>query len=266
MKDPTRIPRVLEALREVWEGQPDLELATLFSVLSNRGVGWGTSDEELVAALNQMASAHPARVTDSDRVFALVRTESPAATVTLDGVGRRITVRNADRELQPVSWRYHALSRCEVGMPLVADDRAGIRHRLGVVAGIDCLTRPADPFAGGAAEPEPAGGVEDNPNATEPRVGSAMTPAVIGHQVWGAYTEDEHVASLVVIDARRVSRWQKHERGIVTESVRWRSLSGALPGQPLVVIPMSGEPPIECGTTRDIFPIDPGILSADEGA
>ena len=39
MPDPTRIPTVLDELRLTWEGQPELSLATLFGVLSNRGVG-----------------------------------------------------------------------------------------------------------------------------------------------------------------------------------------------------------------------------------
>ena len=54
MHDPLRIPGVLDAVRRVWEGQPDLTLPTLFAMLANRGVGWGAGDEDLLRELAAM--------------------------------------------------------------------------------------------------------------------------------------------------------------------------------------------------------------------
>ncbi|APT93262.1 hypothetical protein CPHO_10560 [Corynebacterium phocae] len=59
MKDPTRIDKVIASLRAAWEGQPDLPLATLLGVVSNAGIGWGSSDEQLVEVLEELASVHP---------------------------------------------------------------------------------------------------------------------------------------------------------------------------------------------------------------
>ena len=60
MKDPTRIPVIVDALQRVWEGQPDLSLAEIWGMLETRGVGWATTDEELLGQLRSLIDAHPA--------------------------------------------------------------------------------------------------------------------------------------------------------------------------------------------------------------
>ncbi|WP_408932804.1 hypothetical protein [Corynebacterium marquesiae] len=59
MDDPTRIDPTLESLRRAWEGQPNLSLPTFFAMLANQGIGWGATDDELVAELERQARVHP---------------------------------------------------------------------------------------------------------------------------------------------------------------------------------------------------------------
>ena len=62
MHDPTRIPSIVRALERTWEGQPDLSLAQLMGVLQNRGLGWGTTDDEAVALLAAVEREHPSLI------------------------------------------------------------------------------------------------------------------------------------------------------------------------------------------------------------
>ena len=62
MHDPTRIPRLTQALQRAWEGQPDLTLAQLIGVLENSGLGWGTTDEEAVELLEAVEREHPSLI------------------------------------------------------------------------------------------------------------------------------------------------------------------------------------------------------------
>lgn len=62
MKDPSRIPPVVAQLQKVWEAQPDLALPTLLGILGNRGIGWGSTDEDLVEALNTMYTENPGEI------------------------------------------------------------------------------------------------------------------------------------------------------------------------------------------------------------
>ena len=62
MHDPTRIPQLIAALQEAWEGQPDLSFAQLVGVLENRGLRWGTSDTELLEMLGELSSEHPSLI------------------------------------------------------------------------------------------------------------------------------------------------------------------------------------------------------------
>ena len=74
MIDPTRIPGVLDAVRRAWEGQPDLSLPTLFGVLANEGIGWGSTDEDLVTALAAMERTRPGFLPRIDDRVTLPRT------------------------------------------------------------------------------------------------------------------------------------------------------------------------------------------------
>lgn len=59
MKDPTRIPGVMQVLQQAWEAQPELSFAELFARLEPLGVARNSSDEELLAALHAELAVHP---------------------------------------------------------------------------------------------------------------------------------------------------------------------------------------------------------------
>lgn len=104
MRDPLRIPLLLEHLRSTWEAQPDLSLPQLWARLEARGVALNSTDGELAAALADELATHPGRLrfpsladNDGDKATRethtlpgatppgayLVNTESPSHTVTL---------------------------------------------------------------------------------------------------------------------------------------------------------------------------------------
>ncbi|WP_080793375.1 hypothetical protein [Corynebacterium pacaense] len=148
MKDPTRIPFVIAELQATWEGQPDVSLSTLFGMLANRGIGWGSEDEELVAALREMRGRNPAMISGYSRLAAptpvqavtaryVIDTISPQHRITIDPF--RVCVRGVDgsgEPLQPGVWPYSRVRRAAVGSPLLLIDSEGIDHRLGVVTAI----------------------------------------------------------------------------------------------------------------------------------
>ncbi|WP_246821204.1 hypothetical protein [Corynebacterium sp. HMSC27B11] len=59
MKDPTRIPGVMQVLQQAWEAQPELSFAEFFARLEPLGVARNSSDEELLAALQAELAVHP---------------------------------------------------------------------------------------------------------------------------------------------------------------------------------------------------------------
>src|SRR5699024_1644116 len=66
MKDLTRIDDVLHALRRTWAGQPDLSLPTLMAMAATQGIGWGSSDEELMDYLTDGATHYPPELAPGD--------------------------------------------------------------------------------------------------------------------------------------------------------------------------------------------------------
>ena len=75
--DPTRIPKLIDALQRAWEGQPDLSLSALLGTLRNRGAEWGTSDEEVLEILNAMEAEHPSLVRWPAELPVTVQTTAP---------------------------------------------------------------------------------------------------------------------------------------------------------------------------------------------
>lgn len=61
MRDPLRIPSVLEKVQEVWELYPDMRLAQL---LLNIDVNYNTEDRVVVERLDAILDAHPSRQKD----------------------------------------------------------------------------------------------------------------------------------------------------------------------------------------------------------
>lgn len=140
MQDPTRIDSALDALRAAWEGQPELNLVTLFEIARNRGAGWNANDEDVTRILREMARVHPPQLplTPERAIQAherwLAVTEEPKQRVTLDTSGVIVRAQRDDGSLrQAVSWDYSAIRPTGPGRPLVVADTAGNEHRLGIV-------------------------------------------------------------------------------------------------------------------------------------
>ncbi len=224
MKDPTRIPRVLDALRQVWEGQPDLDLAALWGVIENHGVGWGTDDDSLLAVLGDLSAAYPARLDDASFAgrLAIIDTQSPARRITIDGDSLRVTVRSRSGDMVPATWLAAALKKVVASAPVVLTDGNGIDHRLGVAERIRVVDKPRPGDAGatwGVLLERPDGGGHDF--------------GVIGH-------------SLRIFRAGR--------RSVDTENHRFDRVLSAETGQPLR-IELAGQV-TGLGVVAEILPLD----------
>lgn len=211
--DPTRIPRILDELRQTWEGQPDLPLATLFGVLANQGVGWGTPDDELVAALQKQRESHPGELVRNGEGRAAspvaIETTEPPHVVTLSGT--TAVVRSlSDRERQPSVWEYASVRPTGPGRPLVVTDGEGIDHRLGVVTLLSAVDEGASP--------------------------TGLTRGAVGNFVWlvilsgGERLLITHRIHRWVVDGRVVTKtahaWQKVVRCEVGESFAFAPSGG----------------------------------------
>lgn len=211
MKDPTRIPVVLEELRAVWEGQPDLSLPTLFGILANHGVGWGSEDEELLRVLREMSLRNPPRLSTPLGGRYLIRTESPANRITIDPF--RITVRRQGpgrESTQPGVWHYSTLTRCMVGAPMSVRDIEGIDHRLGVATGIELL------------DPDPAEFIGDLSGRSRERWGDEVVHLLL---------ED----GTVLLLGRKLEVFTAHRRDLEHHTLSWTRLIRARVGEGLTV-------------------------------
>ena len=221
VNDPTRIPRVLERLREAWEGQPDLPLATLFGILANNGAGWGTTDEELEGLLVRQAQAHPADLPRSDEgrvaVDVLVETVSPAHRVTLTAAGDVVVRSGTERARQPSVWRYSAVRPTGPGRMLVLADSDGVEHRLGVVTLISPV-RPSGPLEG----------------LVRPDIGNAVWLVVL-----------EGGARAVV--TQRIHLWQVEGRAVRKSSHTWERIVNAASGEEFRYAPAGGGAQVSLG-------------------
>lgn len=141
MKDPTRIPAVLAALRTAWEGQPDLELSELWGILQNRCVSWGTTDEQLVEILAQVSAEHPNHLVADAQHLAVIDTVEPRRRVSV--AGEWVVVRGPG--LVPSAWRFSTLRSSAVGAPLVITNIDGVDVRFGVITGIRRHPMPSPP-------------------------------------------------------------------------------------------------------------------------
>ena len=136
MDDPTRIDPTLESLRRAWEGQPNLSLPTFFAMLANQGIGWGATDDELVAELERQARVHPPLLPlEGGRIAAgewLVLADAPTYRIT--ATPNHIIVRRPDT--QPVVWAYESIRSTGPGRPFTIRDTEGFEHRFGVVSSL----------------------------------------------------------------------------------------------------------------------------------
>ena len=136
MQDPLHVDKTLQALRDAWEGQPELSLPTLFAMLQNQGIGWGCSDEELIKALRRLTFVHPPWLPlDNGRPSEgrwLLVTSGHRITVDAESIlVRPVSPQGAPG--QPVSFSYTCMRGAGPGRPLVVKDSEGFEHRFGIV-------------------------------------------------------------------------------------------------------------------------------------
>ena len=228
VEDPTRIPKIIAAFQEVWEGQPDLSLGQLMGVLSNRGIGWDTTDAETLDVLQQVALEHPSLVDDTSTPITFT-TEAPALQVTLGG--SHVVVRSAaDPGRMPSVWRYKVLRRTGPGLPLVVTDVEGVEHRLGIVSALRRLP------------------------ATDGESLSGLKQGDIGGARWLVSFEDG--ARAVV--GRRIRLWTQQRRDVVVEAFAWSSIVRCEEGQEMQIAPASGGAPVVLGRVAVVLPLDAG--------
>ncbi|WP_206436356.1 hypothetical protein [Corynebacterium hylobatis] len=228
MQDPMRIPGVLDAVRRVWEGQPELSLPTLFGVLANRGIGWGATDEDLLRELSAMERAHPGVLPLVDaRVTArfLLLTEAPAHRVMVDPW--RVVVRRPEVSAQPGVWHYATIRPAFVGSPLVLTSAEGIDHRLGVLSSITLL--------------------DDMPEPTVPDL-TGLNRRGMGDAVYLITLADG--ATMVL--SHGLDHFTAGRRRLEHEASSWESLRACRPGAGLVVQGPGGGPAREYGVVQDI--------------
>ena len=220
MQDPTRIPRVLDRLRDAWEGQPDLPLATLFGILANRGAGWGTTDEELEQLLIVESLTHPSELPrDDDGCVAddfLVETLSPDQRVTLTKSGE-VVVRSGDGDRQPSVWHYSSVRPTGPGRMLTVMDGEGLAHRLGIVTLISQIKSTTD---------------EDADEDIE-----GLERAEIGNHVWLAVLAD---GSRVLI-TQRLHLWTTQRRTVTKTTHAWNQIVRCRVGEEFVYVSGGGE-------------------------
>lgn len=235
MEDPTRIPTVIETLREVWEAQPDLPLATLWEQARNAGVGWGTDDEALHSVLKKLLELHPASVTEDSPHLYCCETQAgdnAGPEVTLHPKTRTIVVISKGR--QPTAWTWGKLAGARVGLPLRVCDEEGVSHRYGVVRGFTALKTPRPPRPG-------------------------FTVADLGEKRWlfrlSVARENGADLPATAVLGNRLSLWVKGRRAVEYRELRWRTVLDCDVGADLVVTRGSGASPDRLGRIVAVLPL-----------
>jgi len=162
VKDPQRIPEMVNALARLWKARPDLSLTQVLGLLETHGLGWNATDEETLDVLRSLSARTPANLRDvpgallPDGTVAgnyLITTENSAGDadrlITL--YPDRVAVRHiphyrseAVHHPQPVIWDHDGIQHCLVASPLIIPDTEGIPHRLGLVSSITILALPGN--------------------------------------------------------------------------------------------------------------------------
>ena len=211
MKDPTRIDDVLRAVRNAWAGQPDLTLPTLMAMAANQGIGWGSSDDELIAYLETVAWHYPADIAPADLA------DGSGFMVTMMDKGLRISlvdshvIVRSQPNHQTVAWEYDTFRTTGPGFPVIITDTAGIEHRLGITERITRLSPDArrDTLVG-------------------------LSRVDIGDDVYVIVCEDGRTSTL----SRRLEVASADRRSLEVHSYRW---SRVLSHSPLIVELTGGE-------------------------
>ncbi|WP_342318996.1 hypothetical protein [Corynebacterium mayonis] len=223
--DPTRIPRVMEALQRTWEGQPDLTLGALLGVLANHGVGWASTDSETVEILAKIEHEHPSLIDAHPPHHLNIETISPERLVTL--AGDTVVVRDGrGKHSMPSVWRFVSLRRTGPGRPLVMKDEQGIEHRVGVVK---LATRIAD---------------------TAHEIGHLRRSDVGGRRWFVQLRGDARV-----IVGPRVKLWVQARRTISFSELDWSSMYCEV-GAEMILAPADGGEAVELGRVERIVALE----------
>lgn len=131
MIDRSRMDRMLDAVREVWEGQPDLDFAALMGMLSTHGLTWGISDDDAQDICMTIATTYPGTLSKVTGQYSVLLANNTTAVLTPE----RIALLRGWQ--QPIWWCYASLVQAQVGSPLIVADREGIEHRLDAIRRIE---------------------------------------------------------------------------------------------------------------------------------
>lgn len=217
MHDPTRIPQLIAALQEAWEGQPDLSFAQLVGVLENRGLRWGTSDTELLEMLGELSSEHPSLI-DATSGPLSITTIGPDQLVTV--AAPYVVVRSAiDGARMPAVWRFAQMRRTGPGLPLVLTDEGGVEHHLGVVSLVARV------------------GAEGAPSIR------GMRRRDIGNARWLVQFADGRRT----VVGQRIRVWETVGREVRSRWVAWETILGCEPGEDMQIAPAGGGEPLSLG-------------------
>lgn len=224
MEDPTRIPRLLASLQDLWEGQPDLTLGQLIAVLQHHGVSWSTPDEEAAAVIDGLLYEHPALIDDTAGPISAT-TIAPEQLVTLvDGF---VVVRSASAPgRMPSVWRASSLRKTGPGLPLVITDEGGVEHRLGVVSLLSRFKVS---------------------NAL-----SGLTRGELGASRWCVLFDD---GSRAVV-GQRIRVWSQHRRSVDEAKYAWERILACEPGKDMKIAPPSGAAPVTVGRVERVLPLE----------
>lgn len=225
MHDPTRIPRLTQAVQRAWEGQPDLTLAQLIGVLQNSGLGWGTTDEEAVELLQAVEREHPSLI-DANSGPHTITTVNPPHLVTIND-GYVVVRSGADPERMPAVWRIGGMRKAGPGLPLVIADAEGVEHRLGVVSLVTRL-------------------------AGAPEASISMARADVGNRRWLVQFDD--CARAVV--GQRIRIWRAEGRTVVSERVAWSEILRCEPGADMEIAPAGGGKPLTLGRVKLVLELE----------
>ncbi|WP_420099372.1 hypothetical protein [Corynebacterium sp.] len=227
MKDPLRIPHVLDALTRAWESQPDLTLPQLYGVLESRGIGWNSTDGEVMDVLSALTAERPSLLTADAPGRYLVETEQPSYRVTVDpwwaavrparrGPASGSGSASGSDTPQPTVWRHGGIRRCAVSQPLTVLSAEGIVHRFGLVSRITVLAATVDSIA------------------DAPDLSGLHRAELDGHAYLLRLAGDDHAGTTVLVD-HALWVFDVTRREVRRDKVSWSRLVSASVGSELVI-------------------------------
>ena len=225
MHDPTRIPRLTQALQRAWEGQPDLNFAQLIGVLQNRGLGWGTTDDETMELFAAMEREHPSLI-DATAGPHTITTLNPPHLVTITG-GYVVVRSGTDPERMPSVWRMGGMRKTGPGLPLVVSDEEGVEHRLGIVSLVERIAGKAE-------------------------ASISIAQSAVGSRRWLVQFSDG--ARAVV--GQRIRLWRVDGRAVDTKRIAWSEILRCEPGAEMEIAPAGGGMPVSLGLVQLVLELE----------